>query len=349
MRKSKLIIWAFMVLVTTIVTSTSISLAWYASSTNLNINSIEVVISHERDLKISLSPDSGYKTSLKEGEDELQKVQLYKPVSSMFSKLWLNDKKSMPEFRDAAIRNEGHQETVLASGGYYSQELYLLADDDLYITLDPENTLITPNDTLNSKYASDPDIIKKYPDMSFEERKQILDNIIYSLRISILIPEEEKYSYTIIDPFKKGDTYFGGLLDSLVDKYYDSMNVGLDRYEILYGEHNNIIVYDEPSEEDILCEGTLNAFNAHHESGVYLFNEEKSKENGLMIAKEQSLTFDDLKGQNPEFMFLVRRNRPQKIVLSMYLEGWDLDSVNTTMGANFISDIAFKIVKEAVI
>ena len=44
----------------------------------------------------------------------------------------------------------------------------------------------------------------------------------------------------------------------------------------------------------------------------------------------------------------LKRGEPKKIVLSIYLEGWDRDNVNNTMGANFISNVTFKILREIV-
>ena len=71
--------------------------------------------------------------------------------------------------------------------------------------------------------------------------------------------------------------------------------------------------------------------------------------NNVEIKKEDSY---DLKDFNDDpikpFHFPVYRDHPQEIVLSIYLEGWDLDSVNYTMGAAFISELTFKIEREMI-
>ena len=68
----------------------------------------------------------------------------------------------------------------------------------------------------------------------------------------------------------------------------------------------------------------------------------------LEIKKEKSLSLDDFRTTELDkpFYFPVYRSKPQEIVLSIYIEGWDLDSVNCTKGATFDSNITFKIERE---
>ena len=89
-----------------------------------------------------------------------------------------------------------------------------------------------------------------------------------------------------------------------------------------------------------------NAFNARHKQGVRTFNLEKSKENGFEFVKEPALSLDDFRGNTPKFHFPVYDGVPKEVVISIYIEGWDIDSVNYTMGAAFFSDLAFKIERE---
>ena len=76
---------------------------------------------------------------------------------------------------------------------------------------------------------------------------------------------------------------------------------------------------------------------------AYTYNEEQSKANGFEIAKEDSLWLGALKGDNTNLLIPLTSGVPTKIVLSIYLEGWDLDCVNATMGASFISKLSFKL------
>ena len=62
--------------------------------------------------------------------------------------------------------------------------------------------------------------------------------------------------------------------------------------------------------------------------------------------KEESYSLNEFEGNNVPFVIPVYREYSQEIVISIYIEGWDLDSVNYTMGSAFESNIAFKILRE---
>ena len=62
--------------------------------------------------------------------------------------------------------------------------------------------------------------------------------------------------------------------------------------------------------------------------------------------KEESYSLNEFEGNNVPFVIPVYREYSQEIVISIYIEGWDLDSVNYTMGAAFTSDLTFMIERE---
>ena len=174
------------------------------------------------------------------------------------------------------------------------------------------------------------------------------------MRYSILFNDPDEYQYIIIDPNKNDETYYGGLLDNNKNQYYDHFVSDTDglNYERVYGEiiNQDKVVYDEASDIDSELENVNeepNAFNARHKNGVKRFNLEKSLENGMEIKREEVYDLKDFEGKDKPFTFTLKRDVPKEIVLSIYIEGWDLDSVNYTMGATFISNLTFMIVRES--
>ena len=169
------------------------------------------------------------------------------------------------------------------------------------------------------------------------------------MRFSVLVPDENNYKYAIIDPYKSDEkpVKLGGVLDnskSLTYDYYIKEGV---KYETVYGEvyNRDKIKYIDGDSHDTEIIGEPSAFNAAHLANIKWFDEEASVENGMEIAIEDSLDINDFHygtGLAP-FDIKVERNVPKKIVLSIYIEGWDLASINSTMGSSFLADISFKI------
>ena len=327
----------------------SLSLAWYANSNVLHIDSIEVKIDGERELLISTSDDlDTFKSELT--YDELEQVPVFIPASTMHQDTWVPNKASKPVYYDSSnslVSADGIPFLRETNYGFYRQELYLLADDDVYVTIDALQTYLNPNTLFNNAYAQE--ISADYPDLTLEEINERLNNIANAMRFSILIPDEDNYQFVIIDPNHNEDkVYMGGPLDNNISRYYDSYFDHGNLYEVIYGEITNreLAVYDEALDEDSELIGEPSAFNARHEKGVKRFNREKSLANGMDIAIEERLTLEELQQDESIFYFPVYEYTPKKIVLSIYIEGWDLDSINSTMGANFLAGLSFKIYRE---
>ena len=336
--------------------SISMSLAWYISARDAYVEGIDITIDAEKELKVSTSNElDTFKEKLEAGVDDIMTVDWYKPVSSMYSSLWLNEKKTMPEFRDVSslipVSDEGVPQYDVWENGFFRQEFYLLSDDDVYVTLDANKTTILPDLEKNREAARNPEIKVKHPGKSEDEIVEDLNGLVNAMRISILIPDEEDYDYKIVDLNKEKPTTLGGILDLNKDNYYDYYNAQDHKaYEIVYGEINDRskIIYDTPENNDSILEGDNNSFNAMHRKNIYRANLEESIKNGLEIKEEEALTTDDLIGSFSDLAIPVKRNEPKKIVLSIYLEGWDLDCINDTMGATFNSNITFRILREMI-
>ena len=360
MNTKKLILGFYVGCIALSAASFSMSVAWFASSTRVFVNSIQIEIDCDRELFISTDKDGEYVERI--DFKELDPNGKFVPLTNAYSSRWRDNKSKAPVFYDETKYSiDEHADLVTpVDFGYFSQKFYLLGDDDLWITIDAEKSFLKANEEYNKTYAAK--LYKQYQNGDDEQMKKLtkeeievrLNKLINAMRYSILVTDEKDYDYVIIDPNKNDDTVYGGLLDNDIDKYYDYFtreSDGLD-YERVYGElvgDKSKIVYDKASKEDsgyLDVDEEPSAFNARHKKDVKRFNLEKSKLNGVDFKKENAIDLNDFNNKVKPFHFPIYRDKPQEIVVSIFLEGWDLDSVNYTMGATFISELAFKIERE---
>ncbi len=320
------------------------TVAWYNGSSHLQIENFNIGFS-SKELKIS-TDNVDFKDRL--GKNDLNQVDKFIPVSSMFSSFWLNSKQEQPVFRKGFDEEEVRKTTytsiddyAVAESGFLSQVLYLKSDTDASATLDIEKTYVRPNEDANNDIANK--LASKYPEMSHEQIVNNLNKISDSLRMSILVLDEEQehelddYAYYIIDPHKNGDTLYGGLLDNDLDGYYDNY----DGKEVLFGEANNVsestLVY---TDEKAHHEGkSYSIFEASTKDNVKHLDLGKSVDAGLQIAKENSLSLVE----SQDIRISLKTNVSKRIVFSLYLEGWDLDNTNLSMYAHFYMSLVFKL------
>ena len=361
MKKSKLILTLYISVIALSVASVSMSVAWFATSRTLYVNSINISFDADRELEISQSKEDGYVEHI--DHTELEPTGVFIPLTSAHSSEWTSQKKDSPIFYDESNATEAEVFKTYkeADHGYFSQKFYIRADDDLYITIDPEKTYIRPNEEYNAEYAvflhdyyqrTPDDHYDRYKEFTVEQLYERLNNVVKAMRFSILIKDGDEYSYTIIDPHYEEETLLGGLLDNAMDQYYDYYHKESTNefYERLYGEYEGGLVYDEPLAQDSEFTNpneVPTAFNARHRQGVKRLNLEKSiEEENLEIKKEDAINLEDFKNDKKPFHFPVKMDTPKEIVVSIYIEGWDLDSVNYNMGAAFLSNMTFTIERE---
>lgn len=199
-----------------------------------------------------------------------------------------------------------------------------------------------------------------------------LANVINSVRFSILDYEnlarkdenDDAANYIIIDPTKTKDSdpvVFGGrLCTSLTRDYYDYYIDSNGVYkETLFGNiiNNNgnsigrdsNLLYLEPSSQDIPRD--LNkepsCFNAGTHKGVMPLN--MNVVNSLNFEKERAISPEEADftthpdDQSYGYLIKLIPNEPHKLVLSIYLEGWDRDNLDTTQEGSFDLSIRFRL------
>lgn len=353
MSKRKLVISVILGTVALSVISLSASLAWYASSDRLQVNSIDLDLRTDESVGLYIGTstnEEAFKEKL--SNEDLNKVKQFAPTSSMFHNHWLDAKKDMPEFYNLTEHDiYGVPDfNKPSSDGFYQQKLYLLNNIDYYVTLDTEQTFITSDKTSNHLRAQA--LVGKVGELTVDEIEEKLNKLENSMRFSILVNTPNFYQYYIIDPNKDENkvTYYAGRLDVNADDYFDTFN---DR-EILYGEVENrdAIVYDNPEDPTFVKpfketpnEFFGNAFSGKNDKAAYTYNEQNSLQAGVKYKQEPSISLDDINSNDNPLLIPCYNGVPTEIVLSIYLEGWDLDCYNSTMGASFDAQLSFKVLR----
>ena len=366
MNKKRVIISAAIGTMALVALSVSLTLAWYGASDRMLVENLDVAVMSKGDLYVSTTSDiDSFKTDLtNEDINHLPDNFLFAPVSTMLKDNWMDKKADKPEFYDSAnkqILSNGEPYLVKSDFGFFQSDIYLLTSiRNQYVTLDLDNCLFEAN--TDSNFARAQELYNKYHNvwnLQLSDIQEKLDNLVNCLRVSILVNQENSYDYYIIDPTKKSDevTYLGGLLDNDKNGYYDTYKdfEGLTK-EVIYGEVNNrdLIVYDDPVDpsfkednkaltSDEASDFLGNSFHGESKPSAYAYNKEKSEAAGFRIAEEQSLSLDDLRNNENSLLIPIESNVPIKIVVSIYLEGWDLDCINATMGASFNTKLSFKL------
>lgn len=337
----------------------SLTLAWYGASNLLSINTFDISLAGNTTLKISTRRDdlNSYREEITDRElkDEMPKSFLFEPVSSMKKEVWMNESYDMPVFYD--------YDGTVHTTGYFSKKIYLLSTLDYYVSIDVEDNKTYFNNDSDSNFARAQTIYaeekKRNPDLTatVNEIQQKLDDLKYCIRLSILVNSPDSYKYYIIDPYKDENEQvkYGGFLDMDNDGFYDTYKDYLDYSKEktkLFGEVNdeNLIVYNNPVSTPL--ENTRhpeydpingNCFVGSQDPNAYTINEEASYANGLRIAEEESISFADLHENDSLIKIPCYKDIPTEIVISVYLEGWDHQCINGTMGASFDSKISFKL------
>ena len=258
----------------------------------------------------------------------------FKPVSGMYQSLWLDDETDLsdptlkPIFRMPYTNKTNRQESDVAITNFYQFDFSLKSNVRMDIFLD-SSSYVRSNLSKNNDAASKNNV-------SVDD----LNKIEKAMRVSFLSQE----GYKIWEPNtnEASTTEFGGRLDVLnYDRRYDYD--GVNKKEYMFGEYNGdqYLVYDESARINEVSK--YSSFVAETAPEAIPLSIPMSKQNGLVIAKEASYTTAALtNSQNPDnYLLRLYPNEPQRLVVSVYIEGWDIDANNDIIYASFIANIAF--------
>src|SRR5574344_205827 len=350
MRKRILLSTLLVLLAGITISSIGISFSWYAEASDIFSTDVEISLAGDPTLMIGIknegSEDIVYSKNVY--TKDLGAIDEFIPVSTMYRNTWLdkvteeNKNTTYPTYRECYISAKyedtlTYKQTPDMSHGYFQRDIYLLSDKDCYASINPSSTF-TNDETRNIEIAKT--IKDDYPDLTNEEIVENLNTTYKSLRYSVY----DGINYTSFDPFKgEKDTVFCGPLDLNRDGYYDYYPLNGNRYEFMYGDYakNDKIIYTANS---TTSDEKINTFVSKTMSGVLHADLSSSILNGLDCNYEGSLGPKEIKTKR--HLFALHRDVPYHLVLSIYLEGWDTDSVTIAKYGAFSANLQFMITEE---
>lgn len=325
------------------------TVAWFAASSFLEISRFRIAIGGPEKIEIGLkvptaNPTLGEPESLvfyeSVSDDILKDHYYYNPwesfraVTSMYQSLWLNettdlsDPDLLPILRRQYTSATVRRETEPTTTNFYQFEFFIKASVRIDLYLDPTSYLVA-NRSQNNQTAA-----VRHLDANR------LNMVEKAMRVSFLSSE----GFHIWEPNTDvaGTTEYGGRLDVLMfDLAYDYDP--LTNKEFMFGEYNSddYLVYDESARSTTIDRHS--SFEALTAPGVEPLSIPLSKQNGLVITKEQSVTTAFLTDFNNPAAALLRLypNEPQRLVVSIYAEGWDRDTTNDINLSSFLVNLVF--------
>ena len=372
MSRNKIIVALLLGIIGLTTLSLSTSLAWYVSSSNLIVDNINITMKSDEDLTISYTgAEHDYVHDIVDTES-----RDFSPVSSMFTSTWFdeNNRTNKPLFYHYPFNNvdlSGVPQASVANQNenyYYQKDVYFYkTKKNSYLTIDTANTEVKPNETANKRRAREIYAKDKTNEYTVEEIEEQLNNLCKTIRISFLVNDEKSdtYKYYVYDPYKQETTYFAGCLDNDRTYFYDTYINDYDHeeYEIFFGETEGdtrqYLTYDPVLTQDYKrchSDEEYTSFLADSKEGVHPVNLEKSIENGLIRKEEPSVSNEDIdiltaktdisEVTEDDLVIPIWSRREgviNKVTISIYMEGWDHDCINETMGAGFDIALKFKV------
>ena len=321
----------------TLGSSVAATYAWFQVRDFARIDQISMSMRDDSSLLIGLKDEDGhieYKSSLSEADlalaDPDYEANTYlKDVSSMFSSSWLDapgdpDGKT-PILRMPYAKEEGTTITSPATRGFLQFETYFRSNVACHLYLD-DATKAVPLERWNREIADKTDYTE-------EELNQVLDCV----RVSFY----SKEGFVIAEPGQKqsSNTKFGGPLQAKsLDGYYDSV----DGKETMYGEFSGEPSYLPAPEEDLVPYEDDTSFHAKHKAGVEIVDP-----TSVDVATEKTLPLDDMlyrggpSGKKATCLGTLSPNEDYRLVISVYIEGWDVDLTDALATGKFRLDLSF--------
>jgi len=313
--------------------------AWFAVSSNPGVGNFHVSFDKNEDFALVAAKKGNDKIYLKDedGDTNIDSISLegygnYEKgdelglVTSSFQNRWLKEgidsANTLPILRSSYYSPDFTNMPPIAGDGFFQFEFFFYSARDTYLYLAPstfivadhEANLITASKSTGLYSAEDLDQAAKAARVSFFSGDvDVEDGKVV----------EKGTTFKIFEPnvSKPSNTRFGGRLDLNGDGDYDFSN----GKEVLFGECSNKdkIVYGGDIDK------TLDVFNGNTREGVSPLNLKESISNGLEFASESTFTLNQLgldDGTNP--LLYIPAKTEQRLVVTIYLEGWDAQATN---------------------
>ena len=254
-------------------------------------------------------------------------------ISNMFHDDYLCDKDFTPYFHTGYVPGGVNGKTAKASRDTYVQmEFNVTAPKNALLYLNPASEAV-PNEAENSKAAI-------AHDKNFED----LQNVTNAARVSFYSYSRGGHPfYNIAELGKHEEVSYAGPLDLMGLGRYDYNG---ENQEIIYGEvGESSLVYTDPLTEDVVVNPgkRRNVFNSTHQAPNRMLDEEKSD---IKFAKEgakplSEFIYDETPGEHPVPIAALAKDEPTRVVISIFLEGWDHDMTEALSYASFDFSLGF--------
>ena len=215
--------------------------------------------------------------------------------------------------------------TEAATEHFLQFETFFRCDEPCHLYLD-HTTKAKPLERWNKERAAQ-------SNYSEEELNRVLD----SVRVSFY--SEETFIITEPNQDEASHTQYGGPLWARNwEGYYDYDN----GKEILFGEYTGTPTYSEASPTDTPKPDNASSFNAYHKAGVEIVNPDS-----VTYATEESYPLDSILFQggatagNAHCLGTLKANEDYRLVISIYIEGWDRDLTDALATGKFSLDLRF--------
>ena len=314
-RCNKTIALSISIICVAVLASSTASLAWFQNQAFASIENLSLATRSSTDLRVGYRAGGGiaYKTSLSEEDflrmdPEFEEHAQLGDVSGMFQSSWNNEscdyRTAVPVLYAPYKEKGGRVTSEPATDSFLQLEFFLRCNQSCHLYLD-ESSCIQTESGKNEGLSG--------------------------YRLSIFC----KDGYYIIDPAKATGhaTRYGGLLD-IQDPlgYFDHE----DGREIIYGDYQGEPTYQEALSEDLLIEGEI----ATHKAGV-----ERADLDSVSFAYEETYYLHDFfyrpRSKNNRPLAILEAEEDYRLVITMYLEGWDLGLVEGMKRESFQTRIEF--------
>ena len=319
----------------TLATSTVATYAWFAVTDFARIDQISMTLDNSSKMEIGYRTLEGIHYQEKIDENDLRiidpnydKNTHLTDVTSAFSSDWLNtnEAEKTPVLRVPYSKSTSNTMTEAATGGFIQVEAFLRCNQPCHLYLGYK-TQATVLERWNREIAA-------MTGYSEDELNKVLDCV----RVSFYT----KDAYYIVEPGQEttSKTVFAGPLQARNSLgYYDSE----EGKEILFGEYEGTPSYLPAPEEDYKPYEDDSAFHAIHKAGVEMVDT-----SSVAPAVEQTHLLSELvlpekasEGGDTLCLGTLHPNEDFRIVVSVYIEGWDLDLTDSLATGKFSLDLSF--------